>query len=255
MGLRENISTIIRSVPGASECIEVLTRTHPCSPLTIRENFGVGSAAYSNAGLDISFFGESETAPELFEAPECTCSNSGIRTGARRVKRSDGETDLYIEPAPRTWSVCSQYSTVAGSLDGGGFANTALLAGPIVQQIQAACYPLVIRPRLDVCGLDIRPGLSPELVAVTANYQVTAGSGEVVSNGSCMAYQGYGGSATIHLGEATVPAGESVSLSSDFVMSFLGQKDDAAQANGGSARWCVDIFEQTSLAEDGNGGC
>ena len=253
MSIRETLGMIWRKSPDVPDCIEGELRAHPCSPLVLRENWGPGSDAYSNAGWDISYWGEPTDGPDVTDTlPECTCARDSIRSGARRIKGPDGQAQIYIEPAPRTWQEATSFTLIQGTAQGNETQFPTVLIGQVDQKVQAGCYPLVVRPRLEVCDVRIESDdIGPW--EVNADWQVNDNDDSPLTIGSCVAARGWGGSYNANLKDVLIPQGECRTFTAEFNLRSAGPSTADASVVTGFGRWCIDIYEQTSLEPINNG--
>lgn len=184
--IQQDCDTIVEdgTTPG---CAVVKQRWHPESVIKNRGEPVVssdGEPDYSNCGRDVGLIGDplDGTDPQVLDIISCPkCST--LRSGAYRMRVTDDEgnvqTCLFVEPAPRCWTVCAESPSVEDPLNAaaGDEDDTVQLPVSAMAEVKAGCFPLKVRARVTVCGF--RPGNMNQ--TRTVEISIPASDGESAS--------------------------------------------------------------------------
>ena len=264
MGIRSTIKSIVTPSSDKADCIEIEPRWHPCSGIVVRDGWGDSSdgSAWSNSGYDLCLVGEDEK-PDIVDAPFCDCSNNSLRSGGRRAFKPDGNIGWLFEPQARKWQ---QYSSFYSNTGNGPVNDKGdnVLISPIEFSVKATCYPLIVDARLEVCGWFFRP---PDVEKVAAYGEwvstVTSPSDqadvddvvEISDKERCNFFYAYGGSIDKHIDQIRLEPKDSLDLKADLGLTYFDPIDVPFTNSIGSARWVVDIVEDTSYGSSDFGSC
>ena len=273
--VEQSCDTIVEdgTVPG---CAVVKQRWAPDSLIKLRGTPTVstdGEPDFSSCGRDLGLVGDplDGSAPEvrdLIECPKC----STLRSGAYRMRVVDenGEvkTCLFVEPAPRCWSVCNESPATEDPLNAGSGDQDDTVSLPITatSEVKAGCFPLKVRARVTVCGfrpgsmrqsrtVEIGDGSDTISFDVPANISYTAaitgsitdkeGDSEQIEGSSCSWSGG-----TIDGGEWTVEPGATVSVTAQGGIIYNSDHSASFTYYPGQLRVCLEVIEDTSLFDE-----
>lgn len=254
MGLEPTSKTVVKPSTTCEHGTNIETRLHKNSTLIWRSAYGDSTTgeAFECDGLDECLIGEDPTAPEIAEMPECSCTKSGFRNGKKRVRDLDGSIKAYHEPAPRSWCEESAPQSSAGNGPPGASGNTAVLIDGLTLKISSRCYPLQVRPTIEICGWDIYPD-DPRDVARYLEwtiYQTAPDSArEQLTKKRCKPL------GDKRVGCWDMPAESEFEIVLDAGLQYNRDVDESFDANLAEIKIVADITEITSFDAIETGGC
>ena len=283
--IQQDCDTIVEdgTTPG---CASVKQRWHPDSVIKNRGEPTVsadGEFDYSSCGRDIGLIGDplDGSDPEVRDVITCPkCSKP--RSGAVRMRVTDDDgnirTCMFVEPAPRCWTVCGESPITEDPLNAGAGDVDDTVSLPInaMAEVKAGCFPLKVRARVTLCGF--RPGNVDQSrqVSITipgqdggqsstatdtisfsipANISYTADITSTITDADGETEDGAESSCawpggTIDGGEWTVEPGTTLKVNAQGGIIYNADHSASFTYYPGQLKICLEVFEDTSQYDD-----
>lgn len=223
------------------------------SPFRTRQ--GTAPPDYTDNGDDLRLKGD----PQADADPVTVLTNIADtqRNGLKRTQDSNGNIDVWAEPAPQTYDNAGASVGILGTVNGpvasaGNEIDLGVAASHSISN-PATAFPLVVRPVISVVGAryDYPSGATaagqspPATLRADLTITVDGGSPSTVTRDL---FYGYGGSSTIVLPAVTVAAGGSYELECDLKLIY---RQDTTEEFQIAVAGCQVLFQVTEYTSTG----